>query len=178
MMSNSIARPKLAAAAAIVIIALMSILLTQCAQTNITSQYVAEGCPVRSITVLPITDPSLSEGAAVADAERIADRLELMYPNRTVTVDQTMVGQPESAVLEYARTNLKTSHFLHGQIWDKRREIESPEVVLSLRDVLSSREVWSLSCKADAKAVGAGNWEEDVGAAIDEMLARLPEREW
>jgi hypothetical protein len=178
MMTTKTARPKPATVAAILAIALTSVFLTQCAQHNISGLYTAEGYPVRSITVLPITDPSLSESAAVDYADRIAARLEKMYPGRRVTVDQTMVGQPESAVLEYAHTHLTTSHFLYGQIWEKRRHMENPEVVLSLSHVPSSRENWSISCKADADAVGAGNWEEDVSAAIDEMLACLPEREY
>ena len=175
-MSMRTSSTKIVRVVCVLSLALLCLTLSQCASNQpVTAQYVAQGWYAKSVTVLPIQDEFLSKDAAMDYAERVADRVRLMIPGARVLVDDEMIGRPESEILEYAKTGVKTGHYLYGKIWTPRHGRDTYEVELLTRETTSGREVWSVACDTGVEDPNASGWEDAVSNAVDVILARLPD---
>lgn len=157
-------------------VALLALGLTQCAaHKDITAQFVAQGRHAQSVTVLPIQDPYLSADAAADYAERVAERMREWLPDVKVLLDDSVIGMPESEILNYAAKNVGTGHFLYGKIWSPRHGRDTYEVELLTCVTQNGRTVWSVAANTYNDDPKSSNWDESVSKAVDAILARLPE---
>lgn len=157
-------------------IAVLCLGLTQCASNQpITAQYVAQSWYAQSVTVLPIQDPYLSNDVAMDYAERVAERVRQWIPGATVLVDDSMIGKPESEILEYAENGIRTGHYLYGKIWSPRHGRDTYEVEILTRVTGTGREVWSLAANTYNEDPASDAWEGSVSTALDAILERLPD---
>ena len=160
----------------VLMVAVMALSLTQCAaHKDITAQFIAQGHYAQSVTVLPIQDKYLSSDMAKDLADRVADRMREWLPDARVTVDNSVIGMPESEILKYAQGHVGTGHFLYGKIWTPRHGRDTYEVELLTDVTASGRTVWSIAADTHNDNPQSSSWDDSVSKAVDAILARLPE---